>query len=235
MPRLPDRAGPRFYQRSPVDDRERSLTGLFAPSRLANAFRFGDQRMVRIAVLASGSGSNAQRLIEHFAQHAKAGVVLVGCDQPEASVLQRAWDLGVPTYLFNGAQLRDGTVQRELQGQRIDLVVLAGFMRLIPAELVKAFPRRIVNIHPALLPKYGGKGMYGHHVHEAVVAAKETESGITIHYVNEHYDEGEHLFQAKCPVLPNDTPESLAARIHTLEHAHYPQVVENLVNSLKHP
>jgi phosphoribosylglycinamide formyltransferase-1 len=108
-------------------------------------------------------------------------------------------------------------------------------MRLIPAELVKAFPQRIVNIHPALLPKYGGKGMYGHRVHEAVLAAKETESGITIHYVNERYDEGEHLFQAKCPVLPNDTPDTLAARIHALEHVHYPQVVENLVNSMQHP
>jgi phosphoribosylglycinamide formyltransferase-1 len=191
--------------------------------------------MIRIAVLASGSGSNAQRLIEHFAQHAQARVVLVASDQPQAGVLQRAWDLGVPSCLFNGAQLKDGTVQRELQGQRIDLVVLAGFMRLIPAELVKAFPQRLINIHPALLPKYGGKGMYGHHVHEAVVAAKEKESGITIHYVNERYDEGEHLFQAACPVLPNDTPDTLAARIHSLEHAHYPRVVENLVNSLKHP
>lgn len=187
--------------------------------------------MVRIAVLASGSGSNAQRLIEHFAQHPKAHVVLVGCDQPEAGVLQRAWDLGVPSYLFNGAELKDGTVQRELQGQHIDLAVLAGFMRLIPASLVKAFPQRIVNIHPALLPKYGGKGMYGHHVHEAVVAAKEKESGITIHYVNERYDEGEHLFQATCPVLPEDTPETLAARIHELEHAHFPVVIEQLVDA----
>jgi phosphoribosylglycinamide formyltransferase-1 len=229
MPLVPERAGRLFYERSMVNDLTRTLTGLFAPSRLASAFRFGDPRMVRIAVLASGSGSNAQRLIEHFAQHAKARVVLVGCDQPEAGVLQRAWDLGVPSYLFSGAELRDGTVQQELLGQRIDLVVLAGFMRLIPTELIKAFPQRIVNIHPALLPKYGGKGMYGHHVHETVVAAKEQESGITIHYVNERYDEGEHLFQAICPVLPEDTPDTLAARIHELEHAHYPQVVENLV------
>lgn len=188
--------------------------------------------MIRIAVLASGSGSNAQRLIEHFAQHPNARVVLVCSDQPEAGVLQRSWDLGVPSYLFNGAGLKDGTVQRELQGQRIDLVVLAGFMRLIPAALVKAFPQRIINIHPALLPQYGGKGMYGHHVHEAVVAAKEQESGITIHYVNDRYDEGEHLFQATCPVLPEDTPETLAARIHALEHAHYPQVIERLVEAI---
>jgi phosphoribosylglycinamide formyltransferase-1 len=183
----------------------------------------------RIAILASGSGSNAQRLVEHFRGHPSTEVVLVGCDQPGAGVLQRAWDLSVPSFLFSGAQLRDGTVLRELQGQRIDLVVLAGFLRLIPADMVRAFPDRIVNIHPALLPKYGGKGMYGQHVHEAVIAAKERESGITIHLVNERYDEGEHLFQASCPVHPDDTPESLAARIHALEHAHYPQVVASLI------
>ncbi len=183
----------------------------------------------RIAILASGSGSNAQRLAEHFKGHPAAEVVLVGCDQPGAGVLQRAWDLHVPSFLFNGAQLRDGTLLRELQGQRIDLVVLAGFMRLIPADMVRAFPGRIVNIHPALLPKYGGKGMFGHHVHEAVIAAGEQESGITIHLVNERYDEGEHLFQASCPVLPDDTPDTLAARIHALEHAHYPQVVDSLI------
>ncbi|MBK7944641.1 MAG: phosphoribosylglycinamide formyltransferase [Flavobacteriales bacterium] len=185
--------------------------------------------MKRIAVLASGSGSNAQRLIEHFRAHALAQVVLVACDQPQARVLQRAWDLHVPSYLFSGKELRDGTLLGELQQHRIDLIVLAGFMRLIPAELVRAFPDRIVNIHPALLPKFGGKGMYGHHVHEAVVAAKETESGITIHFVNERYDEGRMLFQAKCPVLPDDTPESLAERIHALEHVHYPRVVEKLI------
>jgi len=191
--------------------------------------------MIRIAVLASGSGSNARKLIDHFAQHPKARVVLVGCDQPQAGVLARAWELGVPSYLFNGARLKDGTVQQELQGQRIDLVVLAGFLRLIPVDLVKAFQNRIVNIHPALLPKYGGKGMYGHHVHEAVIAAKEKESGITIHFVNEQYDKGEHLFQATCPVLPEDTPDTLAARIHALEHAHYPEVVEKLVNTIINP
>ncbi|HRD51827.1 MAG TPA: phosphoribosylglycinamide formyltransferase [Flavobacteriales bacterium] len=185
--------------------------------------------MKRIAVLASGSGTNAQRLIERFRAHPMAQVVLVGCDQPQAGVLQRAWDLHVPSYLFGGKELRDGHVLRELQQQRIDLIVLAGFMRLIPVEMVNAFPDRIVNIHPALLPKFGGKGMYGHHVHEAVVAAKETESGITIHLVNERYDEGRTLFQAKCPVLADDTPDSLAERIHALEHAHYPQIVEKLI------
>lgn len=187
--------------------------------------------MNRLAILASGSGTNAQRLIEHFRRSDAAQVVLVGCDQPRAGVIARAWDLGVPSYLFSGPALRDGVVQQEFAAQRIDLVVLAGFMRLIPIPLVQAFPRRIINIHPALLPKYGGKGMYGQHVHEAVIAAGEKESGITIHFVNELYDEGEHLLQVKCPVLPNDTPDSLAARIHGLEHEHYPRTVEEVVKA----
>jgi phosphoribosylglycinamide formyltransferase-1 len=187
--------------------------------------------MVRIAILASGSGTNAQRLVEHFRNSTTAEVVLIGCDKPGAGVIQRAWDLMVPVYLFNGAQLKDGSVQHELQQQHIDLLVLAGFMRLIPAELVRAFPKRIINIHPALLPKFGGRGFFGHHVHEAVVKAKETESGITIHYVNERYDEGEHIAQFRCPVLPNDTPDTLAARIHALEHEHYPTVVEDVLTA----
>ena len=188
--------------------------------------------MLRIAVLASGSGTNAERLVRHFAEHPRMRVALIGCDRPGAGVLQRAWDLGVPSLLFSGTELRDGTVQQELVGQGIGLVVLAGFLRLVPSALVGAFPDRIVNIHPALLPKFGGKGMYGRHVHEAVLAAGEPESGITVHLVNEHYDEGEHLFQARCPVLPDDTPDSLAVRIHELEHRHYPQVVEKLAEAL---
>lgn len=188
--------------------------------------------MLRIAVLASGSGTNAERLVRHFAEHPRMRVALIGCDRPGAGVLQRAWDLGVPSLLFSGKELRDGTVQQELVGQGIGLVVLAGFLRLVPSALVGAFPDRIVNIHPALLPAHGGKGMYGRHVHEAVLAAGEPESGITVHLVNEHYDEGEHLFQARCPVLPDDTPDSLAVRIHELEHRHYPQVVEKLAEAL---
>jgi phosphoribosylglycinamide formyltransferase-1 len=187
--------------------------------------------VTRIAILASGSGTNAQRLMEHFHLHGTAEVVLVGSDQPRAGVLQRAWDHNVPCYLFSGGQLKDGTVLRELQGQRVDLIVLAGFMRLIPAEMVRTYPDRIINIHPALLPRFGGQGMYGHHVHDAVLAAKESESGITIHYVNERYDEGMHIAQFRCPVLPNDTPDSLAERIHALEHAHYPVIVESVLRA----
>jgi phosphoribosylglycinamide formyltransferase-1 len=186
-------------------------------------------KTVRIAILASGSGSNAQRLAEHFKGHGSACIQLIGCDRPKAGVVQRAWDMGVPLYVFNGARLRSGDVLRELQGQRIDMIVLAGFLRLIPNDLVRAFPRRIINIHPSLLPKYGGKGMFGHHVHEAVLAANELESGITIHFVNERFDEGEQIAQFKCPVLPGDTPGSLAARIHELEHAHLPQIVERQI------
>lgn len=185
--------------------------------------------MKRIAVLASGSGTNAQRLIEHFQEHSAARVVVVGCDKREAGVLERAWDLHVPCYLFGSRELGDGTLLRELQGQHIDLVVLAGFMRLIPADLVSAFSDRIVNIHPSLLPRFGGQGMYGHRVHEAVISSGEKESGITIHMVNERYDEGRVLFQATCPVLPDDTPASLAERIHVLEHEHYPRAVESLI------
>ena len=199
--------------------------------RTALSHDFADLRpVVRIAILASGSGTNAGRLMAHFQGHPEADVVLVACDKPQAGVLQRAGDAGVPVYLFNGALLKNGEVQKELEAQRIDLIVLAGFLRLLPPELVKAWQRRIVNIHPALLPKYGGAGMYGEHVHRAVIAAGEKESGITIHYVNEHYDEGEHLLQVRCPVLSDDTPETLAHRIHALEHEHYPKAVERLVN-----
>ena len=182
--------------------------------------------MVRIAILASGSGTNAQKMIDHFHGHPHIEVALVACDKPKAKVLQRAWDAQVPSYLFNGAQLKGGTLLDELQGFRIDLLVLAGFMRLIPSELVRAFPDRIINIHPSLLPKHGGKGMYGDRVHEAVIAAGDRETGITIHLVNERYDEGRVLFQAKCPVLPEDDITTLAQRVHALEHVHFPIVVE---------
>jgi len=188
--------------------------------------------VVRMAILASGNGSNAQRLMEHFKQHPGVCIALVGCDQPTAGVIQRAWDHGVPSYLFNSNQLKNGTVQYELQQQRIDLVVLAGFLRLIPPELVKTYEGRIINIHPSLLPKYGGKGMYGLRVHEAVIAARETQSGITIHYVNERFDEGGQIAQFNCPVLTGDTAATLAGRVHKLEHEHFPLVIEQLVTHL---
>ncbi len=187
----------------------------------------------RIAILASGSGTNAQRLIEHFKGNALAEVVVIGCDQPQAGVLQRAWDLGVPSLLFTGKELREGVVEKELSALRIDVIVLAGFLRLIPIAMVRAFDGRIVNIHPALLPKYSGKGMYGANVHQAVIAAGDRKSGITIHLVNEHYDEGEHLLQIECEVKEDDTPETLADRIHALEHHHFPLAVERLIEGLR--
>mgnify|MGYP001483837715 CR=1 FL=1 len=190
------------------------------------------QAPLRIAVLASGSGSNAERLVRHFRHSALAEVVLIGCDRPEAGVLQRAWDLGVPTYVFNGASLRDGSVLDELRDQRVDLLVLAGFLRLLPEALVRHFNGRAINIHPSLLPKHGGKGMYGDRVHEAVLAAGEQESGITVHLVNERFDEGRVLHQERCPVLPGDTVRSLAQRIHALEHEHFPVVVEQQCREL---
>lgn len=188
--------------------------------------------MVRIAILASGSGTNAQQLMEHFSASALAEIALIGCDKPGAGVVERAWRMGVPTYLFDAAALRQGELQGELERAGIGLVVLAGFLRLIPVAMVQAWPDRIINIHPSLLPRHGGKGMYGHRVHEAVLAAGDQESGITIHLVNERYDEGRTLFQACCPVLPGDTPDTLAQRIHGLEHAHYPAVVEQYLREL---
>ena len=188
--------------------------------------------MVRIAILASGTGTNAQALIDRFHAHPHIEVALVACDKPHAGVVDRAWAAGIPCYLFNGEGLTGGAVQRELEGMAIDLVVLAGFLRLLPATFVRAWPDAIVNIHPSLLPRHGGKGMYGSRVHEAVIAAGESESGITIHMVNEHYDEGRILRQVKCPVLPGDDANALAARVHALEHLHFPVVVEDCAKRL---
>jgi len=188
--------------------------------------------MVRIAILASGSGTNAQALMEHFHADPKIEVALVACDKPGAGVLDRAWAANVPFYLFSGKDLSTGKVQRELESMGINLVVLAGFLRLLPAEFVRAWPDAIVNIHPSLLPKHGGKGMFGTRVHEAVLADQEKESGITIHMVNERYDEGRVLKQVRCPVLPDDDAAALAARVHALEHAHFPGVVEELATMI---
>ena len=184
----------------------------------------------RIALFASGSGSNAEKIATYFADDASVEISLLLSNNPKAGVIERArrgFDrrLHVPVLLFDRTTFYDtDKITQFLINQKIDLLVLAGFMWLMPADLVRAFPDQIVNIHPALLPKFGGKGMYGHFVHEAVVAAQETESGITIHYVNEHYDEGQIIFQAHCPVLPTDTPDDVAVKVQALEHTHYPRV-----------
>lgn len=183
----------------------------------------------RIALFASGGGTNAQRIAEYFEDHPSIEVAAVYCNNPDAYVIQRAEKLGLPVRLFNRAELREGDVLGMLIADHVDWIILAGFLLLIPENLIEAFPGQIINVHPALLPKFGGKGMYGHHVHEAVVANKEKESGITIHLVDEEYDQGEHLFQAKVTLDEHDTPESVAQKIHTLEQTHFPQVIEDTI------
>lgn len=191
-------------------------------------------RMARkIAILASGNGTNAEAIIRYFQERGTARVVLVLTNRPTAPVLQRARGLDVPARCFTKEEWADGgPVLDCLRQHEVDFVVLAGFLLRIPAHLVQAYARRMVNIHPSLLPKFGGKGMYGDRVHEAVLAAGETESGITIHYTDEHYDEGTVICQYRCPVMPGDTPATLAARVHELEYAHYPRVIEELVQAL---
>lgn len=184
-----------------------------------------------IAIFASGSGSNAERLTEYYAANAEINVSLFLTNNKSAGVIERGYRLGIPTVIFNKSSFtKSDRIVNLLVNQQIDYVILAGFLWLIPASLLEAFPKKIINIHPALLPKYGGKGMWGHHVHEAVVANKETESGITIHLVNEEYDKGEILFQASCPVSPTDSPADVAAKIQQLEHVHFPRVVERHIN-----
>ncbi len=186
--------------------------------------------MINLAIFASGTGSNARRIMEHFEHSPDIRVKLVVSNRTEAPVLATAQGFGVETLVVR----RDTFYHTEalmdiLHSRQIGFVVLAGFLWLVPAYLVQAYPRRMVNIHPALLPKFGGKGMYGMHVHEAVRAAGETETGITIHYVDERYDEGHIIFQARCPVHPHDTAQDIAKCVQKLEHLHYPVVLEQLL------
>ena len=189
--------------------------------------------MKNIAVFASGEGTNAQAMMDHFKNNPKARVVLIVCNNPKANVIKRAERADIPCLLIDKKTFT-GTEQLldKLYEYKTDLIVLAGFLWLIPAYLTKTFHNRIVNIHPALLPKYGGKGMYGSNVHKAVIDNKEKESGISIHFVNEHYDEGELIAQFKCSLNANDTAETLAAKIHELEQAHYTKAVEDLIEKL---
>ncbi len=190
--------------------------------------------MKNIAVFASGSGSNAEQIIRYFKEHhLEARVALLLSNNPNAYALERAKNFQVDSLVFSREDLYNTSkIKNALTSNNIDLIVLAGFLWLMPNDIVAAFPDRIVNIHPALLPKYGGKGMYGDNVHRAVIAAGEKESGITIHYVNGEYDSGSAIFQTTCPVLPNDTPNALAQRIHRLEHEHFPKVIEQVIKTL---
>lgn len=191
--------------------------------------------MKQLAIFASGSGSNAEQIAAYFAPRNDVSLALILTNNPNAGVIDRArrgfgQGLHTPVLLFDRPLFYyTDRITDLLQRQSIDLIVLAGFMWLMPVSLVRAFPGRIVNIHPALLPKFGGKGMYGQHVHEAVVAAGETASGVTVHFVNERYDEGQIIFQASCPVLPTDSPDDLARKIHALEYAHYPRVIDEVL------
>ncbi|MBP5259726.1 MAG: phosphoribosylglycinamide formyltransferase [Paludibacteraceae bacterium] len=182
--------------------------------------------MRRIAILASGSGTNAENIIRYFQGRSDVEIPFVLSNKKDAYVHERARQLGVPSYTYTKEAFQDGTVLQFLLSQNIDLVVLAGYMLKISDDMLAAYPNKILNIHPSLLPKFGGKGMHGDEVHKAVVAAGETESGITVHYLNDRYDEGEVIFQASCPVLPDDGYEQVAAKVHALEYAWYPKVIE---------
>ena len=196
--------------------------------------------MRNLAIFASGSGTNAENLINYFSDHPEFRVAVVLCNKPDAFVLQRAERLGVPSVVFNKSQLvctddytAEGkpSVMAILRQYDAFALSLVGFLMRIPSHLIEAWPDRIINIHPALLPKYGGKGMHGMHVHEAVVEAKETQTGITIHLVDEQYDHGKTLFQARCDVLPCDTAFDVAAKIHLLEQEHFPEVVDDYLSA----
>lgn len=213
--------------------RMKLVKGDIDPARVKNPKSYVRPTQKRIAIFASGAGSNAQKIIDHFRNNADVKVALIVCNKPGAGVLNIAQNENIPVLMINKDQFisGDGNIP-ELLNRKIDFIVLAGFLWKVPMSLIHHFRNRIVNIHPALLPKHGGKGFYGQHVHRSVLDTGSRESGITIHYVDEHYDHGDIILQVKCPVMENDTPESLAERIHALEHANYPVVIEKLVNSL---
>ncbi len=189
--------------------------------------------MKNIAIFAAGSGTNAEKIMQHFEHNPEICVSLIVCSKPGAKVLDRAAKFNVPTEIITRQSFyEERDILNTLNRYGIDFVVLAGFLWLVPPYLVKAFERRMVNIHPALLPKYGGKGMYGMNVHRAVCEAGEPHSGITIHYVNEHYDEGDIVFQATCALDLGDTPDDIAKKVRQLEHRYFPGVVEQLLKQL---
>ncbi len=189
--------------------------------------------MKHIVIFASGAGTNAENIIRYFSNEKEAKVSLVLSNKPQAKVLVRAAALGVDSVFFDRRQFYEtGEVQLMLRDRNTDLIVLAGFLWLVPQPIIDEYRGRIINIHPALLPLFGGMGMYGERVHRAVLDAGCTESGITIHYVNEEYDSGDIIFQARCPVLPDDDTDALASRVHELEYRHYPAVISKIIDGL---
>jgi phosphoribosylglycinamide formyltransferase-1 len=188
----------------------------------------------RIAIFASGSGSNAQKIMEHFKRSPEAEVVLILTNNPQAYVLQRADNFEIPSHIFSRHEFYEtDNIIRLLKNLQVDLIVLAGFLWLVPPDLLKAFPNKIINLHPALLPKFGGKGMYGDKVHKAVLEAGEDESGITVHFVNENFDEGEIIHQSRFKIEPGDTLEIIKFKGQQLEHQNFPRVIENLLKKMK--
>jgi phosphoribosylglycinamide formyltransferase-1 len=187
--------------------------------------------MIKIAIFASGNGTNAQRISEYFRDRPEYITVdLILSNRKDAFVIERARNFGIPSVIFSRQEFYEtDRIPDLLREHSIEYVILAGFLWLVPDSILKAFPRRILNIHPALLPGYGGKGMYGMKVHETVISNHDKESGITIHVVNEKYDEGQILFQAKCSLDESDTPESLATKVHALEYKYFPKVIENYI------
>jgi phosphoribosylglycinamide formyltransferase-1 len=186
--------------------------------------------MQQLAIFASGSGTNAENIIVNFQNEPLIRISCICTNRADAYVIERAKRFDIPHLVFDRDDFyHRTTVTDYLQDKGTDWIILAGFLWLVPHSLIDRYPGRIINIHPALLPKYGGKGMYGHHVHQAVIDAGETHSGITIHYIDHEYDRGNIIFQAKCPVKPGDTAESLAARIHDLEYEHFPRVIKEEV------
>ncbi|WP_158859020.1 phosphoribosylglycinamide formyltransferase [Lunatibacter salilacus] len=185
--------------------------------------------MKKIAILASGNGTNAEAIILHFKMVTKAKIALVGSNNPQAYVLERAENHGIAHFTFDKKEFENGSVNAFLLLKGIDMIILAGFLLRVPESIIQGFPNAIVNIHPALLPKFGGKGMYGNRVHQAVKDAGEKVTGITIHWVNENYDEGKIIFQQEVPIDESDTPEQIAEKVHVLEHKYYPKVIESLI------
>jgi phosphoribosylglycinamide formyltransferase 1 len=188
------------------------------------------QNKTRIAIFASGTGSNARKVIEHFKDHPSVQVALVVSNKKDAGVLDIAKEYNIDTLIVSKSTFYETEdILKHLSNYKISFIVLAGFLLLVPQYIISRFNKKIVNIHPALLPKFGGKGMFGSHVHEAVKAAGETETGITIHYCNEHYDEGSTIFQARCAVAPDDTPQDIARKVLALEHEHFAKVIDRLL------
>ena len=193
------------------------------------------EKEINIAIFGSGNGSNAQRISEYFADKEGIKIATFVVNKKDAYMIERAKNLGIPCRVFGRNDFYNTTnVVNYLKEMDIDIVVLAGFLWLVPENILQAFPHRIINIHPALLPLYGGKGMYGMNVHQAVIDNKELESGITIHFVDEKYDEGTTIFQAKCSIAPDDTAETLAKKIHLLEYEHFPVVIEQVIANIQH-